>query len=442
MNYFNLARIFLLVPLIAIVVVTPSTLFPFIVGKYVIFRAAVDLAVIFFLLGLLQKNKESKHYETALAKVFKSPLGISISIFTIIFLSACFFGVNPSNSFWSSFERGEGGLQILHLWAFFILLSALYQKKDWKNGFYVAIFGGIFMFLYGLLAGLHKPGFIGPQFGDPSFRFQGSIGNPAYVAAVLIFIIFYALYLLVTEYKRKPFSIPSLAIIASVVLFSATFILAATRGAFLGLIAAIVACAGYAALRHAKLRPWLLGAIGILIALVSVLIYFRNTDFVRSLPGSRIFDISFSATTFQHRTIEWKVAIDGFKARPLLGWGPENFLFIFDELYNTKHFTPAGGFGAWFDRAHNIFLDYLSMTGILGLLSYLSIFIVFYYLIWRHVKHRRQNHDTMKDSLMVAIPVAYLVQGVVLFDVLTIYINLFFFLALTNYNYYLSQNEQ
>ncbi len=69
MNYFNLARIFLLVPLIAIVVVTPSTLFPFIVGKYVIFRAAVDLAVIFFLLGLLQKNKESKHYETALAKV-------------------------------------------------------------------------------------------------------------------------------------------------------------------------------------------------------------------------------------------------------------------------------------------------------------------------------------------------------------------------------------
>lgn len=438
MNFFKISKVFLWLTPLMIFVVSASTLFPFIVAKYIWFRTAVDLAMIFFVLGLLFQDRASAVFNSFVS-IFKKPLVLAVCAFVLMFLLACLFGFDPARSFWSNFERGEGGFQLLHLLAFFILsIALLKEEKDWQMLFVFTFIGALGMVLYGVLAGFDVKAFIGPRFNDPGFRFQGSIGNSAYVAAYAIFMMFYAVYLLVSKYKNKLLSFGAIILWFLLALFLAVFFGAATRGAFIGLIGSIVVFLSYFAFCSKRWRKWFIAGGVVVIILVALMIQFKNDSaFIKALPISRILDISFSAKTFEDRAIMWKTAIDGWKARPIFGWGPENFLQVFDRYFNIKYFKPAEGFGAWFDRAHSVYFDYLAETGILGLLSFLGVWIVFY---WQRVKfyfkfQKQDKPPLIVNGLILALPAAYLVQGIVLFDVLPIYLNVFMFLAFAVYHF-------
>ena len=77
-DYFKFSKFFLYLVPFAIAIVSRSTLFPFIVGKYVWFRTAVDLALIAFLLGLLFMPREANIYENRLKKVLPKDLSARI----------------------------------------------------------------------------------------------------------------------------------------------------------------------------------------------------------------------------------------------------------------------------------------------------------------------------------------------------------------------------
>ncbi|MFH1162087.1 MAG: O-antigen ligase family protein [Candidatus Jorgensenbacteria bacterium] len=445
MNYFKISRFFILIGLLYVAVVSPGTLFPFIVGKYSWFRVAVDIAAIAFLIGLLRDVGGVMF--ARIRSVFREPLTIAVSIFVAVFLLAGFLGVDPAMSFFSNFERGEGGLQMLHLYAFFLLLVILFRDEDgWHRLFRWALAGGVLMALYGLCAGLNVGGFIGQRFSEAGFRFQGSIGNPAYVAAFSLFMLFYAAQLFFAKYWRRPFTPGGVTLMVLALAFLRVFFSAATRGAFLGLLAAFIVGVGYFVYAHRAWRKWLIGGMVAVLLLVGNFVYFKDSPFVKSIPGSRIFDLSFTTETFHDRAIMWKIAVDGWKGRPLLGWGPENYIKVFDSNFNTAYFKPSQGFGAWFDRAHSIYFDYLAETGILGLLSFLSIFVLFFIRLltaWaradRLAPHGSKPHGTplppvgagivASRAFLLAALVAYLVQGVALFDVLPIYVNVFMVLA-------------
>ena len=473
-DYFKLSKFFLYLVPLGIVIVSKSTLFPFIVGKYVWFRTGVDLALIFFLLGLLFNDATSDVWRRTI-NIFKNPLVIAVSAFVFIFILAGFFGVDSANSFWSNFERGEGGLQILHLWLFFFLLITLFREEEnWRTIFKVMIFAGVLMTLYGFLALFQdsaKPHFfraIGPSIYDrdqmtpdivgsafswSNYRFAGTLGNPAYVATYSIFLLFYAAYLYFAKHYKAPFSWQSVLLYILSILFLIVFWLAATRGAFMGLVATLIAFIFYFIYSEKAYRKWLFLVMALIILTVSAMVYFKDAAFVKSIPGSRLFDISFSAETWEHRTYMWNMAWQGFKERPLLGWGPENFLNVFDQHFNTRYFSPEKGFGAWFDRAHSVYFDYLVETGILGFLSFIGIWIVFYWhslklLINNNLQSIAQNLQQKRDNkkysldnrslliqraLIFALPASYLIQGIVLFDILPIYLNVFLFLSFSSF---------
>ncbi|MEK7465629.1 MAG: O-antigen ligase family protein [Patescibacteria group bacterium] len=435
-DFFKIARFFLMAIGVTVAIVTTSTLFPFIVGKYVWFRTAVDLAFFFTVMGLLW-GKQAEFFWTRLKSLFRSPIAIAVTVFTIAFLLASFFGIDPKWSFWSNFERGEGGFQILHLWFFFILTSLLFhEEKQWHTALRWFFVGATLMILYGVLANFGMFGFIGDKFSTPGFRFAGSIGNSSYVAVFLAFMVYYVLYFFAEKYKdfkQKPSAWILLGLLA---IFLAFFFLAGTRGAFMGLVASAVFAALLFAYSHKVWRKWLITGVVAFIAVVVLLINFKNTPFVQAIPGHRVFDVSISAETFATRRIMWNVAWEGFKVHPVFGWGPENYIKIFDTHFDTRYFIPKDGFGAWFDRAHSLIFDYLAETGIVGLLSFVGMFIVFY---WRFfIASKKQDSfisqkSSFQRALIAAIPIAYLVQGLVLFDVLPTYLNLFFFLAFSTF---------
>ncbi len=445
-NYFALSKFFLFISVLAVAIVSTSTLFPFVVGKYAWFRMSIDLALLFFLFGILL-SKDSKIYENRLIYFAKHPLVIALTFFVFIFLFAGFFGVDPRNSFWSNLERGDGGFQMIHLYIFFILLIVLLKENsDWKKIFLWSLGGAFLMALYGVFSGIDIGGFIGPRFNDPLFRFQGSIGNAASVAAYLIFILYYVVYLFLLELKNlKIYKI--ILFCFCEILFFIFFILTTTRGAFIGLIVSLFAFIGYTLHSQKRARIRLFNGVIFITILLLLIFFLRSSDSIKKNSTPTLLDISFSSRTFQDRILLWEIALSGIQEKPLLGWGPENFIYIFERHFTTKFFNPSEGFGAWYDKAHNIYLDSATETGLIGLISFCALFIVFYYLFFKTNKIISQKITFLSHgekqwkitrALIFALPIAYLVQGLVFFNTLVIYINLFLFFAFSIFHNQLS----
>lgn len=129
-----------------------------------------------------------------------------------------------------------------------------------------------------------------------------------------------------------------------------------------------------------------------------------------------------------------------------MGWGPENFSVVFDKYFDPRHYVPGQNTETWFDRAHSLYFDALSETGALGFLAYFGIFALLFWKLAHSsiVEQKKDKSGTaygviVRRGLMIALPVGYLVQGLAIFDVMPIYINLFSFFALGVF--YLNHNE-
>ncbi|MGC9610783.1 MAG: O-antigen ligase family protein [Minisyncoccia bacterium] len=430
---YKISKFFLYLTPLCLAVVTNSTFFPFVVGKYVWFRICVDLALIFFSLAFIFSSDKESTARKAWDFV-KSPLSIAVGIFTVVFLLAGFFGINPHLSFWSNFERGEGGFQILHLYLFFVLAGVLFKNKDdWKRMMGVFLAGALGVILYGLMVPSEFFHFIS-GFSNPNIRFQGSLGNPAYAAACFLFAFFYCLFLLLTDFRGQFGSRKGRLLIFLSAVFFLFFILSGTRGAFAGFLVSLLVFLGYFVFRSPA-RKKILTILLILFLIAITFVYLNNSGFLNITKNYRVFDFSLTDKSFTDRLIVWNVAWNGFLARPVLGWGPENFPQVFAANFNPDYFKPGQDFGTWFDRAHSIVFDSLAETGALGFLSFMAIFFIFF---WQFFKSSKSDSGAELDvepflvkALLLSVPVAYLVQGLVLFDTLPIYLNLFFFLALS-----------
>jgi hypothetical protein len=486
------SKVFLHISLLSVVIVMTSTFFPFIGGKDYFFRFSVELALVFAVLWWAFEAEDGALMRR-FRNIVKKPLFIAVSAFVLAVLLASAFAYDPHAAFWSNYERGEGGFQMLHYYIFFTLLVFLFDKReDWRMFFKTALVSSVLMILYGVFADSGWASNFISQYqggGGPTGwwqrlvggRFQGSLGNPAYVAPYLIFSIFYTMYLWGTsKFSNKWISGALYGCLAAIFFFF--FMISGTKGAFVGLGVAVYASLVLLGYLERKYRWFSLGSIAILTVVGGMLVQHKTSAFVQALPGGRMFDLpvgglllvgfgvaaialaaliefarekkvlwkvlgvltalfvivmffgggskimsKLSDQTTNTRFWTWGSAWKGFVERPILGWGPENFSPVFDKYFDPRHYIPGQNTETWFDRAHSIYFDYLAETGILGFLSYLSIFFV---VLWGLIKSIFRNaHSPFAKSLLVGLPLGYLVQGVAIFDVLPMYINLFLFFA-------------
>ncbi len=507
----RIAKWYLYVAVFAVVIVMNSMFFPVIGGKDYFFRVAVELSLICFLLAWAFEMKAGELKEL-LKGTFRKRLVKAFTVFAVIFLLACVFAYDIHAAFWSNYERGEGGFQMIHYYLFFLLAVLLLRtEKEWKNMFKFSLAAGGLMILYGIGGNYMLPGFIGPYTGGGApvgwwhmlldGRFQGTLGNPAYVAPYLLFAMFYASYLWLSRNKEgKRAGLMTWGYGALMVVLVFFFMISQTRGAFLGLAAGIYAFLVYFGYSEPRRRKLSLSILAAVLAVGGVIVYYAHHQFLANpqtslltlIPGIRLFDLpvsgtllllggigawlvaliielasqkkmlwwvllalivvcaggafyaksigrfpSFADPTTVTRFWVWGEAWQGFLERPVLGWGPENFTTVFDKFFNPNFYVPGQNTETWFDRAHSVYFDYLAETGILGLVSYLAVFAVF---AWEFFK-KHHHEDTSSTAVatrgfMLALPVAYLVQGVAIFDVLPMYLSLFLFMAFATYFFY------
>src|SRR3989338_4689138 len=126
-----MSKFFLTLSLFSVIIVTNSTIYPFVVGKIIFFRIAVELALLFFLIELF---RNPSNFFDKVKVIFQQPIVIAVSFFVLCFLLAGIFGYDFLNSFWSNFVRGEGIFQMLHYYVFFLLLLFYLQDEgSWRK---------------------------------------------------------------------------------------------------------------------------------------------------------------------------------------------------------------------------------------------------------------------------------------------------------------------
>lgn len=396
--------------------------FPFISGKNFFFRMAVEILFALWVFAAVfsarggSASGGDKRYLPRTSPIF----WLVLATVGVLALSTI-FGANPYRSFWSNYERMEGLISHLHLFAYFMMLISVFKTEtDWRRFFYSTIFVSFIVTVYGYLQFLGRLEI--HQSGD---RLDATLGNSTYLAIYMIFHIFLIVYYL---FREKRVWLKSL-LTALFFLEAPIVFLTATRGSIFGFMGGALLFALLIVLRNwgAENRRYKIvaaGVVGAVLLIVGSFFAFKNTDFVqKNYVLSRFAQLSPQERTTKSRITIWGMALEGFKARPILGWGPENFNLVFNKYYKAELWPQE----PWFDRAHNVVFDWLIHGGVFGLFAYFGAFLLGLYALWR------KQGDPIAKAVFTSLFAAYFFHNFFVFDNLTSYFMFFAVLGFINF---------
>ena len=448
-----------------------SMLFPYISGKNFAFRIFVEIAAAAWLmLMILNKDYRPK----------KSIILYAYSAFVFILLLANIFSVNPVRSFFSNFERMEGFISHAHIFLYFLILVSIFKSEQaWAKYKKILFISNIPVLLLAFLQLLGLSTF-GPMKFLPSLReaisknfspsqggnqLDSSLGNSTYLAIYAVFFIFlFFISFLESKWRKdkNAWVYLLMTILNLIVLFYTQ-----TRGAQVGFVigvfvSAIILFFGGKKFEDLKIiRKMSIGIVIVILVGFVGLISLKNTNFIKRSPtldrlakvssfanpiyffskASEIKTELYSPTstytsllaisgdgTFTSRLLNIKMSLEGFKERPILGWGQDNYFYVFSKYNDARMYSQE----PWFDRTHNVFMDWLIAGGILGLLAYLSLYFSAIWTMWFSKfarNHKNTKQEFTEKTLLTGLLIAYFIHNIFVFDNLISYILFIFVLA-------------
>lgn len=389
--------------------VSKSLFFPFITGKNFGFRIIVEIITGGWLvLALVNPAYRPK----------RSWLLWAFAAFVIFIGISDIFGAYPHKSFWSNYERMEGWVTLAHLFAYFVVMqSVLTTEKLWKQWWHTSLGVSALVGVYALFQLL---GFI--TINQGGIRLDATFGNSTYLGVYMMFHIFIAALYLSRAWVDSPMRRGVHASLYGGLIALDTLILffTSTRGAILGLVGgAFLAALILIVLAPRSRVAWRAGAgIAVFVVLAGAFWLVRDQAWVHTIEPLHRLAIIGDEGVPDAREMNWGMAWEGFKERPLLGWGQENYAAVFDKYYDPGMYEQE----PWFDRVHNIIFDWLIAGGILGLLAYLSIHIFALFLLWKN-----GAFAPYERAIVTGLMAGYFFYLIFTFDNITSYL---FFVAL------------
>ena len=373
--------------------------FPYITGKNFAFRIIVEVVFASWLLVALYDAEYRPRFSWLLS---------AFSVLVLVMFAANLQAEHVATAFWSNFERMDGYVTLVHVFIYFVVLgSTLRTPQLWSYFFHTSLVVAGFVALKGL-----------SQLSGDTVRVDSTLGNAAYMAVYMLFHIFILAYLFV-QTKVTPYRIMYILV---AILFVFVLLQTGTRGTAIGLTAGALTTVGYIALfatRFKQMQKFAFGSLVLLLVVIGGFIAARDTSYIQSKPAlARIANIDLG-NDLKIRSIIWSEAVEGVKERPLLGWGQGNFNYVFNSQYDPRLYAQE----QWFDRTHNIVFDWLIAGGILGFLSYVSIFAaIFYYLLIRPMLRADDSFTVLERGVLLGLMVGYITHNLVVFDNIVSYI--------------------
>ncbi len=276
--------------------------------------------------------------------------------------------------------------------AFYFL--GIYLFRDFKNiyrfiGLYVAAFILVIFYAWSrhIGYGLHD---------DQAAHF---VMNPFYkdhtsYGAMLAFFIPFLIGLSFSKTRTQ--NQRALALVALSILTMA-LILSYSRAAWLSLAAAF----GIWAIFKLKIRfrPLFIGVLSVITITIlfqsQILMFLERNDQESSANLanhlSSMTNISSDASNLE-RINRWNCAIRMFEEKPIFGWGPGTYMFQYAPYQLTRLRTIISTNSGNRGNAHSEYLGALTESGVLGLVSFLLLLIVVYYVAV-HAYMRTSNQE-------------------------------------------------
>lgn len=395
--------------------VSGDLFFPFITGKNFAFRFLVEVALAAYVALALIDRRYRPRFSWLLAA-----FGFLVAWMAV----ADTYGVYPLKAFWSNYERMDGWVTLVHLFALFVVSSAILSVENlWRRWwfFYVAVAAAVCG--YGLLqlagaAEIHQGG----------VRLTATLGNAIYLAVYLMFGIFAAAWLSVSARGGTRYALFAFMALAFAVLF-----FTGSRGPLVGL--GVGAVAGALLWLFLERGQWLKGRITrthllaggalVAVALAALAIFVvRDTEYVQDHPIlSRAASIFSLEEELRVRGTIWGMALKGIAEDPVTGWGQEGFNQVFNKYYEPSLYAQE----QWFDRVHNMYLDWTIAGGVPAGLLFVTLLALAMLAILRAPELSRSER-----VLLVSALIAYAVQALVVFDNLFSYVPLVLLIALAH----------
>ncbi len=380
----------------------PVVIFPFVFSKLIFFQVLIGLTFpAYIILAWIEPEFRPR----------KSMLYLAISAYFLALLLSVIFAVDPVRAWWGNQERMNGLFTLLHFFIWLTMtVSVIKTWTQWNKLLNYQVILGVFMAIVALLQKPYPALLLFPA----AERVGGLLDNPIYMGAYQMFILFFLALLWV---KNKSVAWRSWYVVAFIFSMGAMFA-AGSRGPFMGLIFGIVVSAITVGVLvgSKKIKTILFSVIfaGVLCYVGIVTVGVKTQafqSFSKDFPtASRIFSLE---TGTSGRFIAWNIAWEGFVARPLTGWGLDDFHILFNKYYNPKS-LESGYYETWFDRAHNTVLDVVSMTGIVGFLTFAAIWITLYASI---IRARKKGFiDITTTAVLMGLPAGYFLQNLFVFD--------------------------
>jgi len=379
----------LLVPLI----VGYDFFFPYVAPRNIFFRVVVEVGAAALILALSFGRKS--------LDLRSEPIFWSLVTFLAAASVSALLSPAPTHSFFGDFERMGGVWAWFHLVLFFLLLRTL-RDEDWSWILNCALVVSLVIAAiavgqhFGLAAGAHSADAI-------AVASISTLGNSGLLAAYLLMNVALAGYLAATSerYRLLYFLAGGANLLA--------LIYAENRSTVIGLVlGAIVGGFIFGMVSAPSRRKWIALASAAMLAVAVAGV----TAGIRAFPAAAV--TRHVPTVLQRlastnptgsdesRTMQWRAAIDGFKDRPLLGYGLENHNLVW-----SAHFDP----GIYridtdiFDRTHNQFLETLATTGLIGTIAFLGIWIAIGLTLVRAYRAGRLSAPAL--AILAGLQIAY-----------------------------------
>ena len=405
-------------------VVSPLTIFPYVVGKALYSRSLIEIVFVSWVL-LCLFNPSWRPPRSRILALLAAALGVAV-------LSAG-FGASVQRSFWSSYERMQGVIDQAHWLALaVVLVSVLRTGRDWRILLNLNLIAGMAM---ALMAVTEYYGYPWPYTLPinkllPTPRVTATFGNPGFLGMYLGVNVTIALGFLARSFvpAARPGKSPAPAreergklsnrsnpprqtrsarlpvrwagrcfwgATALIGLWALT--LTASRGPFLGFISglAVLATLYVFLARTRTVRLVAAGSVGLLgLAAIFLLVLLFSPavslfDAQHSNPLLSRFNYEWLGTVGERLSV-WEVGIEGFVENPWLGWGPGNYVAIWGRHGLGSITSVMGGYGhssgamtGVYDHSHNRLIEELATKGVFGLLVHLAIWGAAFHIVLR-----------------------------------------------------------
>ena len=225
--------------------------------------------------------------------------------------------------------------------------------------------------------------------------------HTSYAAAIALIIPFLTLLL-----RKRNSAIERTVILFFLSFFIGALILSYTRAAWLSLIFA----AGVFIIIHLRIRLTTIAAIAVIA--ISTIFYFgeeittsmertkavSSTNLVEHLKS--ITNLSSDASNAE-RLNRWHSAIELFKQRPIMGWGPGTYIFVYGDFQIAKDRTAISTNRGSGGNAHSEYLGLLAESGIPSVILYLLILVIVFNKGIRY--YQRSTDFEMRMLVMAAL---------------------------------------